>query len=87
MTCEACSEDERQCEATFTCEECGREKNVCRERVGESSTCVKCWELWTLGPEWVEGWNDEGRAHGTHSKKVRQIVRAAQVYQGMKEET
>lgn len=81
MSCTACEPEERICRETFTCSECGRRKNVCRYRVGDSAVCSECWERRELGPEWVRYWARKGiDPEAMRRRDMRKISRRVQAW-------
>lgn len=85
MTCTACAGEERICDATFVCSECGETKNLCRYRVGASDVCSECWERRELGPEWVRYWATKSRGeHGVSRRDLNELVRKVEAWRDRK---
>lgn len=83
MTCTACPDEERICRETFTCSECGRRRNVCQYRVGDSDVCSECWERHELGPEWVKFWASRTKGtHGVSRHDLKRLVRKVEAWRG-----
>ena len=77
-TCTACPAEKCVGGETFRCHACGKERDMCAEKVGATNECVHCFEWRVFGPQWVEGWD---RREGRSLHNADRLVKAAIVYQ------